>query len=99
MKSKLTAKLRNFMYGRNGIDQLTVLILLVSLLMSIIARTFNLPLLKSIYYIGLVISLYRILSKDLVQRRKEERIFAQKQAKLNSWFKVQKRIFQERKTH
>lgn len=99
MKSELENKLRRFMVGRNGPDQLTVLLLTVSLLMSVFATIFKLPFLRTFYYIGLLLSVYRIFSANLVRRRRENQILVQGLNKINSWFRIQKRIFQERKTH
>lgn len=88
-----------FSYGRNGVDQLTVFMLTVSLIIALIGGIFRLPWLQLIYYVGVILVVYRILSRNLTKRRTENQMFLQKTRAVTSWFRIQKRIFQERKTH
>lgn len=99
LKAKIKMELQKFMYGRNGVDQLTVFVLVISLILSLLAGIFRLPWLRLFYYIGVILSIYRILSRDLVKRRLENQSFMQKTRVLPAWVRVQKRIVQERKTH
>ncbi len=87
------------MYGRNGVDELTVLLLSASVIAVFMASVFRQPWLQLIYYAGVFVALYRTLSKSLVKRRKENQVLLEKRRSGRSWFSVQKRIVQERKTH
>lgn len=98
-KVRLKKDLIKFMYGRNGVDQLTIGILIISLVLSIFAVIFRQPSLKVLYYLGVLVCLYRILSRDLVKRRRENRMMMRYVEQFRSWLQIQKRIFQERKTH
>lgn len=99
LKARGKMELQKFMYGRNGVDQLTVLILSASVVAVFLASIFRLPWLQLVYYVGVIGALYRTFSKSLVRRRQENQIFMQRSQSVRSWFKVQKRIIQERKTH
>lgn len=84
-------KIRQFMYGRNGIDGLGIAILVLSFL------------LRSINYICYVISLllliifiYRVFSKNLYQRRKENSFFMRYFSKVSNYFKSATSLARER---
>ncbi|MCK9526915.1 MAG: hypothetical protein M0R49_13440, partial [Limnochordia bacterium] len=98
-KARATMELRRFMYGRNGVDELTVLLLSASVIAVFMASVFRQPWLQLIYYAGVFVALYRTLSKSLVKRRQENQVLLEKRRSGRSWFSVQKRIVQERKTH
>jgi hypothetical protein len=98
-KARAKMGLQRFMYGRNGVDQLTMLVLVSSVVVLFVASTLKVPWLQLLYYAGVLYALYRALSRDLVRRRKENYLFLQKTRSVTSWFRVQKRIIGERKTH
>lgn len=98
-KTRIQMGLQRFMYGRNGVDQLTVLILFVSVAILFVASAFRILWLPLLYYVGVGLAFYRTLSKDLVKRRSENYFLLRKIKGVGSWSKVQKRIIQERKTH
>src|SRR5690554_6205892 len=99
LKRKVQREFQKFMYGRYGVDQLTVLILVVSLVITVLAGILKLPGLQILYYVGVIVSLYRILSRDLVKRRKENHVFLQKTRGITSWSRTQKKMVGEKKTH
>ncbi len=90
---------QRFMYGRNGVDQLSLLILIFSMILTTLAGVYRLPWLQLFYYAGVFLAIYRTLSQDLVKRRLENQRLLQTTRRVQSWFRVQKRIIQERKTH
>lgn len=98
-KTKATIEIRKFMYGRNGVDQLTVWILTGSLLVSLFAGIYRLPWLRLFYYVGVALAVYRTLSRDLVKRRLENQALLKKTRIIPNWLRIQRRIMQERKTH
>ena len=84
-------KIRQFMYGRNGIDGLGIAILVLSFV------------LRRINYICYVISLllliifiYRVFSKNLYQRRKENSFFMRYFSKVSNYFKSATSLARER---
>jgi len=99
LKTRAKMALQRFMYGRNGVDELTILVLAVGVIALFLASILRAPLLQLLYYAGLVYALYRTLSRDLVRRRKENLFFLQKTKGVASWFRIRMRIIKERKTH
>ncbi len=67
--------LRRFMYGRNGGDQLSICLVVVSMLVTLIARISDISLLLTISYAPLLVALYRMLSKNIQKRRMENHRF------------------------
>ena len=65
--------LRNFMYGRNGVDHLSVLSVVLGLVFSVIASfTFN-PILRLIPLLPYGYAFFRVLSKNIPKRQAENR--------------------------
>lgn len=68
--------LKNFMAGRYGGDQLSMVLLVFSVLLTLIGQLIRIPLLSLLGYIPLGISIYRMFSKDISKRRMENYKFA-----------------------
>lgn len=64
------------MTGRYGVDQLSFFLLIISIIISVIAQIARLPFLLIIGYIPLVISILRILSKNIQKRSMENYKFS-----------------------
>lgn len=85
--------LKDFMVGRYGGDQLSMVLLVTSVLIIVIARLAGLPLLVIIGYIPLGVCVFRMLSRDISKRRMENYKFAMLISPVYSWFKkIQNRI-------
>lgn len=85
--------LRRFMMGRYGGDQLSIVLLILSFLLSMLAKLTNFPLFAIISYLPLGFCLYRMFSKDIEKRRMENYKFAIWMSPVYSWFKqVQSRV-------
>lgn len=97
--ARIKSGFQRFMYGRNGVDQLTFLVLIISAVITFVAAVFRLPWLQFFYYAGVFLAFYRTLSRNLLKRRQENQLFLQKSRSVKSWFRVQQRIVSERKTH
>lgn len=63
--------LRNFMVGRYGPDQLNIALIILALLLSVITRFVNLEALIILSYILLILTVLRMLSKNISKRRSE----------------------------
>jgi hypothetical protein len=91
--------LRKFMMGRYGSDQLSTVLIILSVMLTLIAGLINLPLLASISYIPLGICLFRMLSKDIAKRRMENYKFSILISPAYSWFKKKQKHLKDFKTH
>ncbi|MGI6668824.1 MAG: hypothetical protein ACOX4M_05245 [Acetivibrionales bacterium] len=91
--------LRRFMAGRYGADQLSMALLILSILFTVIARIARLPLLVFIGYLPLIACVYRMLSRDINRRRMENYKFSMLISPVYSWFRKMRMRMAERKTH
>lgn len=60
--------LRKFMAGRYGADQLSLALLVLSIILTLIAQIARLPLLAVISYVPLALCVFRILSRNINKR-------------------------------
>ncbi|HLR34819.1 MAG TPA: hypothetical protein VK071_05760 [Tissierellales bacterium] len=67
--------LKRFMAGRYGLDQLSVVLIIVNFLISILLMFFNSRILNILSMILLIIVFYRVLSKDIAKRYQENMKF------------------------
>ena len=91
--------LRRFMMGRYVVDQLSMALLILSFLLTAIAELTRLPILVFIAYVPLVISIFRILSRNMVKRRLENYKFVMAMGPVYSWFRRLQRRVKDSKTH
>jgi len=91
--------LRRFMMGRYGSDQLSMALILLSILLSMIGGLIHLQLLRYIADIPLVISIFRILSRDISKRRMENYKFSMLLGPVYSWLKKTQRHAIDSRTH
>lgn len=91
--------LRNFMAGRYGPDHLNTALLITSIVISLVARLVNFPILVYISYLFLFLIFFRMLSRNIQRRRAENDRF------LRCWWPVKQRgkryieRVKSRKTH
>lgn len=67
--------LQRFMYGRNGPDQLSMVIMMVYLVLYLIAQIFRWPILAIVSLVLLIWCFFRMLSRNITARRKENQAF------------------------
>lgn len=91
--------LKTFMNGRYGGDQLSMVLLVISLLLTFIGRLTNIPLISFIGYIPLGISIFRMFSKDISKRRMENYKFSILISPVYSWYKKSQKRIKDSKTH
>jgi DNA-directed RNA polymerase subunit RPC12/RpoP len=91
--------LKKFMSGRYGGDQLSIVLLVTSMLLTTIGYITKLSLFMPISYIPLIFSVYRMFSKDIPKRRMENYKFSILISPIYSKYKNIKRKFKERKTY
>ena len=87
-----------FMSGRNGSDELcrfTNILCIILLLLSIVTPVKTL----SLAFVLCILNLYRMCSKNIYKRSQENEAFLQTKGRVQSWFEVLKKRFEQRKTH
>ena len=92
-------KLMNFMQGRYGVDDLykflIISFIVIWLLNTILKSSF-------LYYLGLIIavfSIYRMFSRNIFKRQKENMKYLQIKEKVKNKYKLLKRKWNDRNTH
>jgi hypothetical protein len=91
--------LRKFMNGRYGVDQLSMALLVFSILLSFISQLSRLPVISYISLIPLVFVIFRLQSKNLEKRRMENYKFAMLMSPVYSWFKKTLSHTKKSRTH
>lgn len=92
-------KLRNFMMGRYGIDSFGRFLLGLALIMLLLSCFF----LRNVFYIVslliLLYAYYRIFSKDISRRYKENNIFLNYKYKIRNFYQKEKYMFKQRRIY
>ena len=95
----LGSKMQSFMYGRYGYDELSQFLSKTALL-CVIVGLFAYP----GFFCGLAMALYlftmfRMYSKNIMKRKQERDAYLRRTQPLRDWRALQKRKFNDRKTH
>lgn len=77
MFRKLGDKIRRFMYGRYGNDQLGIFLLLLGVVLALLGSFTKLYWLGFLAYIPLVVAIFRMYSRNVYKRRAENQRFLQ----------------------
>ena len=92
-------KFMRFMYGRYGVDTLGKYSLgagLATMVLSIVFDSYTLSLLSWFF---IILTYFRMFSRNLYKRSSENQAFLNKTYKLRTWFGKQKNMMAQRKTH
>ena len=89
----LKQKLSRFFIGRNGQDQLGIFLLVISIIFSF----FRMWELSVVSWVILAIAIFRVLSKNINKRRKENIVFLRMWHSILRPFKNMKEMYNERK--
>lgn len=95
----LKEKFMRFMYGRYGVDTLGKYSLgagLATMVLSIVFDSYTLSLLSWFF---IILTYFRMFSRNLYKRSSENQTFLNKTYKLKTWFGKQKNMMAQRKTH
>lgn len=95
----LKEKFMRFMYGRYGVDTLGKYSLgagLATMVLSIVFDSYTLSLLSWFF---IILTYFRMFSRNLYKRSSENQTFLNKTYKLRTWFGKQKNMIAQRKTH
>lgn len=85
------------MYGRYGTDQLSMTLIVISLILSLLAPVFKLP--PSIFLVLLFIAYFRVFSKNINKRYRENQKFLETFKPITSRFNKLKRRMKSRKNY
>jgi uncharacterized protein YbaR (Trm112 family) len=91
--------LKKFMTGRYGGDQLSVILILFSAILTLTAEFTKIQLLAFIGYIPLGVAVFRMLSKNISKRSMENYKFAILVSPVYSWFNKTLERLKNAKTH
>lgn len=92
-------KFRKFMDGRNGGDQLSIALLILSMIFTFGGQLIKIAWLPLVGYIPLVMSIFRMFSKDVAKRRMENYKFAMLFSPIYSKLKNTQKRLKDSKTH
>ena len=77
MFQKLGEKFRRFMYGRYGSDQLNVFLLILGVVLCLLGNIPRLYFLGVVAFVPLIWAIFRMYSRNIEKRRRENRRFVQ----------------------
>ena len=96
---KLGYKMASFMYGRYGTDELSKLLMILSLILMVVSW---IPSLALIYFLALALmiwSLLRSFSRKIDKRRRELERYRRIKKPFTNFFKLSRNRWRDRKTH
>lgn len=91
--------LQRFMMGRYGVDQFSVALLVISLIMSFGLRFVPVPGVYLVTYLPLGYCIFRMLSRNISSRRAENNWFLRVWNPIVRWFRNTHQRFKDRKFH
>lgn len=91
--------LRKLLMGTYGSDPLSIVLIIFSVILTLIAELTSLPILAAISYVPLGISLFRMLSKDIAKRKMENYKFSILVGPVYSWVEKKLKRAKDSKTH
>lgn len=87
------------MYGRYGVDLLSLVILIIGLIVSSLGQLFRFWPLLVLSYLLYIYALYRVFSKKIPARQRELAAVMGLKSRLVNWFSFKKKQFSERKLY
>lgn len=91
-------RMRRFFYGRYGVDHLSIVLLALGMLLSILAQAFRRPALELLFFLCYALSIYRICSRDIYRRSRENSRLLSIWRKCASVVKLRVRMVREART-
>lgn len=77
MFRRLNESINRFMYGRYGYDKLNITLLVIGLAITLLGNFTRLAILTTLAWVPLILFLYRMFSRNVAQRRRENQKFLQ----------------------
>ncbi len=91
-------KLITFMYGRYGMDEMYVGLLVLWMLITVVNSFVQSVVLNLLAFAALLFGLYRFMSRKHDKRRRENAMFLKLWHPVRNWFTFQRDRFRDRKT-
>ncbi len=91
-------RLRIFMSGRNGTDELSVAVLILSLIISLVGQLLGWIWLILLSYAGWGYCIFRMFSRNIYKRRKENEWISALVRKMKSKLEIRRKRFRDRNT-
>ncbi len=91
--------LRKAMLGRYGGDQLSLALLIASILLNFTAKLTGIPFLTMLSYLPLGIAVFRMLSKNIAKRSLENYQFSRLMKSVAMWLTITRNRLRDLKTH
>ena len=88
---------RRVMYGRYGTDDLGIFLILAGMLTALVSAVTGWWIVRLLSYFLYIFCLYRMFSKNIYRRQKENAYFLQAVQPVKRWFKLQSKKFGDRK--
>ena len=98
-KIPFTQRIANFMYGRNGFDQLGRFVLILYFIFAVVNIFLNSIIIMAIETALMAYAIFRVLSKNVYKRRNENAKYCRFENKIIGFFKLQRNKWRDRKTH
>lgn len=92
-------KLARFMYGRNGVDALTYAIMVLYFAVFAVNSFIGTIYLTILGFLVIILMFYRILSRDVARRRRENERFMRVFNRVKAWFRQTARRLKDARTH
>ena len=96
---RLRERLQRFMYGRYGVDGLGQFMIWTSVICMLLSWFIARPLFNTIALVLLIVSYFRIFSRNIQKRYQENCTYYRYVNKVKDFFKKQKSYSKQRKTH
>lgn len=99
--TRVSMKINQFMAGRYGGDRLSIALLILYCILILIANIAGLPIISLLALLLLIWSIYRIFSRNIFQRQRENAWFLKYWSRVSSWFHGSRHSFsswQQKKT-
>ena len=91
-KRPIRERIAEFMYGRNGIDNFHHFLFWVIMILSLINIYFKSWVISAITFLLLIYSIFRVLSRNVYRRQKENQIYLKYVAKLRGIYNKSKKV-------
>ena len=88
-----------FMSGRYGFDSFGRFTLTISIILMLLSNFRRSSFLNMLCWLLLIYTYYRMFSRQIAKRSKENQQFLTSTAPIRKWFYKQKNLMQQRKTH
>lgn len=91
-------RFQRFLYGRYGTDQMSMVLLVLGLVLSLVGGIFFWPL-TLLADAVFIYALFRTFSRNIAARQRELAAFMKRWEPISQWFRVQRERFRQRKTY